>query len=61
MGICPMRYHFELSYKKYGRYIPLFKSDYETTLQKYIEQLTAAGISEEYRINKVVTSYFNGD
>ena len=54
-----MRYHFELSYKKDGQYIPLFKSDYETELQKYIEQLTAAGISEKYRINKVITSYFN--
>jgi hypothetical protein len=56
-----MRYHFELSYKKGDQYIPLFKSDFETTLQKYIEQLTASGISEEYQINKVVTSYFNGD
>lgn len=56
-----MRYHFELSYKKESQYIPLFKSDYETELLKYIEQLTAAGISEEYRIDKVVTSYFNVD
>ena len=56
-----MRYHFELSYKKDGQCIPLFKSDYGTELQKYIEQLTAAGISEEYQINKVITSYFNVD
>ena len=52
-------HHFELSYKKDGEDIPLFKSDYKETLQKYVEQLTAAGISEEYQINKVVSSYFN--
>lgn len=56
-----MRYHFELSYKKDGADIPLFKSDHKTTLEKYVEQLIAAGISEQYRINKVVTSYFNED
>lgn len=54
-----MKYHFELSYKKEGQLIPLFKSDHEATLQQYVKQLTAAGISEKYRISKVITSYFN--
>lgn len=56
-----MKYHFELSYKKDGHDIPLFKSDHEATLLQYVKQLTAAGISEKYRISKVITSYFNVD